>query len=65
MDKEYLTDQLNFCKQEHKNLDNEIFLLLETPVVDDLLIHRLKKKKLMLKDQIRMIESKLMNDIIA
>ncbi len=65
MDKEFLETQLESCRQEHKNLDDELVSLLSSGAMDDLYIHRLKKKKLIIKDQIRIIESRLMTDIIA
>ena len=46
-------------------LDDEIVSLEQNPSADQLLIKRLKKKKLVLKDQITSVEDKLLPDIIA
>lgn len=50
---------------EHKDLDQVIDHLSENPVVDQLLIKRLKKKKLQLKDLIARLEDELIPDDIA
>ena len=46
-------------------LDNEIVTLEATGTADQLLLRRLKKKKLSLKDQIQAVEDQLLPDIIA
>lgn len=63
-DKE-LRDQLAQLRGEHRNLDEEIIALETSGSADQLLIKRLKKKKLALKDQITMIEDQMLPDIIA
>ena len=50
---------------EHRDLDEVISHLSENPVVDQLLIKRLKKKKLQLKDLIARLEDELIPDDIA
>ncbi|HXF53499.1 MAG TPA: DUF465 domain-containing protein, partial [Hyphomicrobiaceae bacterium] len=50
---------------EHRELDTEIATLEATGTADQLLITRLKKKKLKLKDQITALEDQLLPDIIA
>jgi hypothetical protein len=56
---------LRTLKAEHRELDERIRLLSSEPAGDQLEIARLKKRKLMLKDQIeRMIDSSV-PDIIA
>jgi hypothetical protein len=56
---------LRTLKAEHRELDERIRLLSSEPTGDQLEIARLKKRKLMLKDQIeRMIDSSV-PDIIA
>ncbi len=51
---------------EHRDLDEVIARLQEGPQpFDQLRLQRLKKRKLMLKDQIAQIQSKLLPDIIA
>ena len=59
MDNEFLKEQLERFKQEHKDLDRQIASLASMETSDDLHIHRLKKKKLLLKDQIKILESRL------
>jgi len=60
-----LREQLAALRAEHRSLDDEIIALEGTGSADQLLIKRLKKKKLALKDQITIIEDQLLPDIIA
>ena len=55
---------LNELEVEHRDLNLIIDHLASTPLPeqDQLLIHRLKKRKLMLKDQIARLESALIPD---
>ncbi|MEY3833407.1 YdcH family protein [Sphingorhabdus sp.] len=57
--------QLEQLKIEHRDLDDAITALTMQPVVDQLQIARLKKKKLILKDRIMRLEDQLVPDIIA
>ena len=50
---------------EHRDLDEVIDNLYNSGTVDQLLISRLKKRKLRLKDQITRLESKLIPDLEA
>ncbi|GMR08652.1 MAG: DUF465 domain-containing protein [Gammaproteobacteria bacterium] len=50
---------------EHQDLDDVIARLSETPYPDQLQLRRLKKRKLSLKDQIKILQSKLIPDIDA
>jgi hypothetical protein len=52
-------------RQEHRDMDSAIAALADAWPVDQLQMARLKKKKLMLKDQIAMLENQLIPDIIA
>jgi hypothetical protein len=52
-------------RAEHRDLDNEIVALEAAGAADQLLIKRLKKRKLQLKDQITSVEDQLTPDIIA
>ncbi|MGE3769533.1 MAG: YdcH family protein [Bdellovibrionales bacterium] len=52
-------------QEEHRDLDAVVARLLETPVVDQLQLTRLKKRKLVLKDEIAKLEAMLIPDIIA
>ena len=56
---------LEQLKIEHRDLDDAIDALRLRGSVDQLQIARLKKKKLVLKDQIMRIEDQLLPDIIA
>lgn len=60
-----LQHKLSDLKSEHRDLDDVIARLIEAQPFDQLQVQRLKKRKLMLKDQITQIESKLLPDIIA
>ncbi|MEM9469110.1 MAG: DUF465 domain-containing protein [Pseudomonadota bacterium] len=60
-----LEERLVELEREHKDLDDVINRLRETPPVDFLQIKRLQKKKLQLKDMIQKIRSDLLPDIIA
>jgi len=60
-----LREELVKLRNEHRALDEEIVALETMGGGDQLNIRRLKKKKLMLKDQITSIEDQLLPDIIA
>jgi len=64
-DEEELIEMLEHLKIEHRDLDVVIDQLIQSPPVDFLRLQRLKKRKLVLKDQIIKIESMLVPDIIA
>jgi len=57
--------QLNELQVEHRDLDLVILHLIENPPPDELLIRRLKKRKLLLKDRILLLEQMLIPDIPA
>jgi len=50
---------------EHRDLDRAIEALEQNPLHDELQLKRLKKRKLMLKDQIFMLQRQLVPDIPA
>lgn len=60
-----LEERLAELESEHKDLDDIIDRLRETPPIDFLQMKRLQKKKLLLKDMIQKIRSDLLPDIIA
>ncbi len=60
-----IRDELVKLTLEHRELDNEIATLEAAGSVDQLLITRLKRRKLKLKDQITGLEDQLLPDIIA
>ena len=65
LDLEALKAKLTALKTEHRDLDDVIARLAERLPFDQLQLQRLKKRKLLLKDQISKIESELLPDIIA
>ena len=61
---EVLAIELEVLRQEHRDLDLAISALAEK-AIDQLAVKRLKKKKLLLKDQICRYKDELTPDIIA
>jgi len=57
--------KLGALRLEHRDLDSAIDALGAAMIKDQLQLARLKKKKLMLKDQILQLENQLIPDIIA
>lgn len=64
-DKEQLKQRLTELRQQHRDLDAAIGSLDRGGTGDQLQLRRLKKQKLMLKDEIQEIEDQLLPDIIA
>lgn len=62
---EVLRVKLEVLRRKHRDLDDAINALQSAAHVDGLQMRRLKKEKLMLKDQISRIEDDLLPDIIA
>lgn len=60
-----IEQQLEELRVEHRDLDEIIQRLSEDPLVDQLQLRRMKKRKLNLKDMIHRLESKLIPDIEA
>jgi hypothetical protein len=60
-----IREELVKLRLEHRNLDNEIAALEASGSADQLQVSRLKRQKLKLKDQIIVLEDKLLPDIIA
>ena len=56
---------LELLKAEHRRLDEEINVLRELGSVDQLEVARLKKRKLLLKDEIQALTDRMIPDIIA
>ena len=65
MDEREIVRRLEAVRTEHRDLDAAIDALLATGTADQLQIARLKKRKLMLRDEIAMLEDQLIPDIIA
>ncbi len=64
-DPEALRLRLVELRLEHRDLDEVITRLSESAGVDMLQLRRLKKRKLLLRDQIARLESKLIPDMDA
>ncbi|RMF69584.1 MAG: DUF465 domain-containing protein [Alphaproteobacteria bacterium] len=62
---EALRARLEALRQEHRDLDAAIEALMSSSGYDQLRLQRLKKRRLYLRDQIRLIEDQLLPDIIA
>lgn len=62
---EALQARLTELRQDHADLDAAVQAIALTPLPDMLLIARLKRRKLALKDEIARIEDQLNPDIIA
>ncbi len=60
-----LKAKLAELRSEHRNLDNVIARISDHGVYNQLQVQRLKKRKLVLKDQITRLENQLLPDIIA
>jgi hypothetical protein len=57
--------KVEMLKVEHRDLDEVIERLSHDQDLDDLQLRRLKRRKLLLKDQIALLESRLVPDIPA
>lgn len=64
-DPQALRERLEAMRLEHRDLDDVIRRLTESDSHDRIQLQRLKKRKLLLKDQISTIENLLLPDIIA
>ena len=60
-----LNGRLEDLRSEHRALDHELKNIADDPLIDDLQVQRLKKRKLFLKDSINHLEDKLVPDILA
>ena len=64
-DKEELRRRLEALQSEHRDLDDVIERITDEVPFNQLQIQRLKKRKLVLKDEISRLEDLLLPDIIA
>jgi hypothetical protein len=62
---EMLAIRLDMLRREHRDLDIAIELEMAAPLPDRLTLQRMKKQKLLLKDQITTILTQLIPNIIA
>ena len=60
-----LIKELDNLEVEHRSLDELLIRLREEKTIDFLQIQKLKKRKLILKDKINYLRSKIEPDIIA
>ena len=64
-EKAQIRERLQSLEIEHHDLDDVITRLASDPSLDRLQLQRLKKRKLVLKDQIQKLRTRLIPDIIA
>jgi hypothetical protein len=62
---EVLRIKLELLQREHRDLDDAIAALDSAGRADPLTVRRLKKRKLLLKDEIQRISDEITPDIIA
>ena len=60
-----IKDKLNDLINQHAELDDAIERINEATPFDQIKLQRLKKRKLILKDEIKKLKSKILPDIIA
>jgi hypothetical protein len=65
LDERELREELVKLRAEHRDLDDEIVTLEASGTAEQLLVKRLKKRKLAVKDRIAVVEDQLLPDIIA
>ena len=64
-DQSKLKDKLNELINQHSELDDAIERIGEKLPFDQVKLQRLKKRKLVLKDEIKQLNSQILPDIIA
>lgn len=64
-DRDSLLRRLHELRSEHRDLDTVIARLAEQGSIDQIQVQRLKKRKLLLKDEIAWLENRLIPDEIA
>jgi hypothetical protein len=64
-DRDSLLRKLHELRSEHRDLDTVIARMSDDGAADQLHMQRLKKRKLLLKDEIARLESRLIPDSIA
>lgn len=64
-EKAQIRERLESLEIEHHDLDDVIGRIASDPSLDRLQLQRLKKRKLILKDQIQRLRARLIPDIIA
>ena len=64
-EQQILKARLYVLESEHRDLDDVIERLSENKPFDQLQLQRLKKRKLVLKDEMALVRSRILPDIIA
>ena len=64
-EQQILKARLYVLESEHRDLDDVIERLSEDKPFDQLQLQRLKKRKLVLKDEMAVVRSRILPDIIA
>ena len=64
-EQQILKARLSVLESEHRDLDDVIERLSEDKPFDQLQLQRLKKRKLGLKDEMALVRSRILPDIIA
>lgn len=64
-DQQMIINKLRQLESEHRDLDDVIERLADDKPFDQLKLQRLKKRKLMLKDEMTLLRSRILPDIIA
>ncbi|MEO9190956.1 MAG: DUF465 domain-containing protein [Acetobacteraceae bacterium] len=64
-DRDSLLRRVHELRSEHRDLDTVIARLAEQSSLDQIQVQRLKKRKLLLKDEIAWLENRLIPDDIA
>lgn len=60
-----IKEKINELRKLHSELDIEISKIVKVIPIDQLMLQRIKKKKLKLKDEISKLSSHILPDIIA
>lgn len=60
-----IRQELERLRQEHRDLDAAIAAMADAATSDPIRMQRLKKRKLLLKDKMAILEDRLFPDIIA
>ena len=64
-DQQMIINKLRQLESEHRDLDDVIERLADDKPFDQLRLQRLKKRKLILKDEMTLLRSRILPDIIA
>ena len=64
-DQQMIINKLRQLESEHRDLDDVIERLADDKPFDQLKLKRLKKRKLILKDEMALLQSRILPDIIA